>query len=178
MATGPIDRGAFVERWSVRARDSGDPFDAFFSLWIALAVRARPQLNPGEQTGLDTDRRAVLRLSEAHRDAIFRDVDAERECLSELARRKGTRRGDPIVDVHDYCTNRDHLRDRFARLSAHYSGGQQSKPGMIVEAVVELLNHVRNNLFHGIKDPEDVDDQRLVERLCALLLAVLRATAP
>ncbi len=171
-----IDRRAFVKRWRDRAQESTDPFDAFFSLWLAVVVRARPELRPGDHDSADTDRRALLRLSETRRDAIFRGIDSQQEQLQWLAQRRGSHRGDPIVDVHDYCRSHRHLRDRFHRLAAHYSGGRKANPGLIVEAVIELLNHVRNNLFHGVKDPDDVDDRELVSKLSVLLEAVLRAS--
>jgi len=62
----------------------------------------------------------------------------------------------------------------FGVLSEHYAGKKEAKSGRIVEAVIELLNHVRNNLFHGIKDPTDVDDRELIMRLNAVLRAVLK----
>jgi hypothetical protein len=95
--------------------------------------------------------------------------------LKWLATRKGTHRGDPIVDVQDFKRAKA-LRILFQALAAHYSGGRQAKPGTIVDAVVELLNHVRNNLFHGIKNPDDVDDRELLKRLNPLLRAVLKAS--
>jgi hypothetical protein len=66
-----IDRGAFVARWEARAAEVEDPFDQFFCLWIALVIQARPELDPEQLDANDTDRTAVLRLSQAHADAIF-----------------------------------------------------------------------------------------------------------
>lgn len=174
MSIPVIDRRAFIGRWVGRSREAGDPFDAFFALWIALAIRARPELRPEDHALDDTDRKAVLRLSESRRDEIFREIDLCQADLAWLSGRRGTMRSDAIVDVHDYCRNRDHLRDRFRRLAEHYAGTRLAKPGLIVGAVIELLNHVRNNLFHGIKDPDDVDDRELVTHLGAVLQAVLR----
>ena len=175
-ATGAIDRRAFIQRWRDRAQASDDPVDQFFSAWIALVVCARPHLRPEDHDLRDTDRRAVLRLSESCRDAIFREIDSQKEELAWLARRKGTHRQDPIVDVYDFVHSAEHFRDRFRRLADHYSGERTSKPGLVVEAVIELLNHVRNNLFHGIKDPDDVDDRDLLRRLNPILHAVLRGS--
>ena len=169
-----IDRGAFVGRWVARANEAEEPFDQFFCLWIALVIQARPQLDPQQLNGDDTDRAAVLRLSQAHADAIFTSLTQVSGELRWLAARKGTVRGDPIVDVHDCARHRDHLRTRFRWLAEHYSGIRQCKSGLIVEAVAELMNHVRNNLFHGIKDPADVDDQELVQHLVPVVRAVLR----
>lgn len=176
MSTPVIDRRAFIQRWMDRGRDAVDPFDAFFALWIALVIRARPQLQPEDLALDDTDRKAALRFAESFRDEVFRQLNSQRDDLAWLARRRGTRRGDPIVDVHDYCRKRNHLRDRFRRLANHYAGTRTAKSGLIVEAVIELLNHVRNNLFHGIKNPNDVDDRELVAHLVVVLRAILRTS--
>ena len=171
-----INREAFVARWEARAAQVDDPFDQFFCLWIALVIQGRPKLDLQQLDADDTDRVAIVRLSQAHADAIFMSLaDASGE-LKWLAARKGTRRGDPIVDVHDYARHRNHLRTRFRWLAEHYAGTRLCKAGLIVEAVAELINHVRNNLFHGIKDPEDVDDQELVQHLVPVVRAVLRGS--
>lgn len=175
MASGVA--GAFIQRWCHRASLDDDPFDQFFSLWIALVVSACPQLAPEDFRRDDTDRRAILRLSASCRAAIFSQIDSLKDELSWLAKRKGTRRGDPIVDVHDSATRSAHLRELFKKLAEHYSGRDRMKPGRVVDAVIELLNHVRNNLFHGVKDPTDVDDRELLQRLNPLLRAVLRGAA-
>lgn len=169
-----IDRRAFIARWIVRADEADDSFDQFFCLWIALVIQARPLLDPIQLDADDTDRAAVLRLSQAHADTIMDRLGEVSAEMQWLAARKGTRRGDPIVDVHDYARHRDHLRTRFQWLAEHYGGARNCKPGLIVEAVAELINHVRNNLFHGIKDPEDIDDQALVQHLVPVLRAMLR----
>lgn len=169
-----IDQAAFVARWQARAADTDDPFDQFFCLWIAVVIQARPQLDPSQLDSDDTDRAALLRISQARAAAIVQSLGGVSEHLTWLARRRGTRRGDPIVDVHDYARHRDHLRTRFRWLSQHYTGSRNYKSGLIVEATAELLNHVRNNLFHGIKDPTDVDDQELLRHLIPVLRAFLR----
>jgi len=169
-----IDRSSFIQRWCDRAPANDDPFDEFFSLWIALVICARPLLQPLDFDRIDTDRRAVLKLSAAFSESMFREIDSCQDDLNWLAKRKGTHRGDPIVDVHDF-KRAPGLRNLFHVLAAHYSGGNKAKPGRVVEAVVELLNHVRNNLFHGVKDPDDIDDRELLTRLNSLLRAILRA---
>jgi hypothetical protein len=176
MADIVIDRKTFVARWEGKAEGAADPFDQFFSLWIALVIRARPLLKVQELGSKDTDRAAVIRLSQKTANGIFKALQDVRGELMWLAARKGTSRGDPIVDVHESAPNRDHLRTRFRWLAEHYADKRQCKPGLIVEAVAELLNHVRNNLFHGIKNPDDVDDQELVRNLIPVLRAVLRGS--
>jgi hypothetical protein len=129
-----IDRSAFVARWQSRAADAGDPFDQLFCLWIALVIQARPQLDPNQLDSDDTDRAAVLQLAQKHAKAIVASLAEVSDELKWLARRKGTRRGDAIVDVHDYVRRRHHLRTRFQWLAEHYTGARTCKPGLIVEA--------------------------------------------
>ena len=119
--------------------------------------------------------RHINRPTESCREVIFQEINSQREDLAWLARRKGTCRQDPIVDVYD-SRYAESLRELFRKLADHYSGGESSEPGLLVEAVVELLNHVRNNLFHGVKDPDDVDDRDLLGRLKPILCAVLRGS--
>lgn len=170
-----IDRRAFIQRWRDRASSGIDPFDEFFSLWLALVISARPSLQAEDFAAADPERCSVLRLAAEHRDTMFREIDSCKDELAWLAHRRGTVLGLPIVDVHEFVRKADHLRRLFATLSDHYLGNGASEPGLIVDAVIELLNHVRNNLFHGLKNPDDVDDRQLIERLNPILHAVLKA---
>jgi len=101
MATEVIDRSAFIRRW--RDRKGGeDPFDQFFSLWLALVICARPKLQPQDYDKMDTDRCAVLILAKEAHEAIFRELVSCKDELAWLAQRRGTRRKDPVVDVYDF----------------------------------------------------------------------------
>src|SRR5437588_3436153 len=115
-----IDRAAFIARWMVRANEATDPFDQFFCLWVALIILARPLLDTTQQDADYTDRAALVRLSQAHTDTIMDRLGEISAEMRWLAARKGTHRGDPIVDVHDYARHRDHLRTRFQWLAEHY----------------------------------------------------------
>ena len=54
----------FVQRWRRRASESPDPFDRFFSAWIALIVAARGHLDEQQLSQPDTDRKAIIQYFE------------------------------------------------------------------------------------------------------------------
>jgi hypothetical protein len=49
------------------------------------------------------------------------------------------------------------------------------KPRWIAGKTAEMINHVRNNLFHGAKAPDDEADRDLLEHVNPILLSVLDA---
>jgi hypothetical protein len=55
----------FVQRWRRRASESPDPFDRFFSAWIALIVAARGHLDEQQLSQPDTDRKAIIQYFES-----------------------------------------------------------------------------------------------------------------
>jgi hypothetical protein len=86
-----------------------------------------------------------------------------------LARRRGTNYGHPIVD-----TGNPQLRDKFSKLAAHYTQDHSLSEEELVETVAELLNKIRNNLFHGVKVYDDREDIVLLELVNPVLLTILR----
>lgn len=57
-------------------------------------------------------------------------------------------------------------------------GGQEArKPNWIANATAELINYIRNHMFHGIKCPDDAADVELVNHVNPLLLDALHGLA-
>jgi hypothetical protein len=90
-----------------------------------------------------------------------------------LAHRKGTSTGEPILDVNPYSPN--HLRRDFDELSAEWLDQLKRKPRWIAGKTAEMINHVRNNMFHGAKAPDDKADRDLLEHLNPILISLLTA---
>ena len=70
-------RMTFVKRWFNHAEDATDPFDRFFSLWIALIVAAqleRTKMGIPRKKG-DTDRKYVLDYFKHNSDKVLRVLD-------------------------------------------------------------------------------------------------------
>lgn len=162
-----------MRHWCDYARRVDDPFVRFFSYWIALVVTARADLREADFTGGDTDRKALLRYCEARRLPVARAMQTRWEDLEWLAHRRSTGSNDPVLDVYGHTTRAVALRMKFAQFAAFSAQDHQRNPAFVAEAVVEILNHIRNNLFHGRKDPDDALDRDLVTRANRLLEALL-----
>ena len=164
---------AFVQRWRQRAGDSEDPFDRFFSAWIALVIAARGHLDEKQLSQPDTDRKAIIQYFEAHTEAVASVLGRLREQVAWLAQRNGTGTGKPILDVSQYSPQ--YLRQLFDDLAKVWSGGASRKPKWIARATAEMINHIRNNMFHGLKAPDDAADRNLLDRVNPILMGVLEA---
>jgi hypothetical protein len=139
----------FVKRWHGRAAESPDCFDRFFSAWIALVIEARRHLGTEQLAQPDTDRIAMIQYFESHADAVVGVLTYLREHIDWLARRRGTGTNQPILDVNPYAP--EHLRRDFDELAMVWLGQLQRKPRWIACKTAEMVNHVRNNMFHASK---------------------------
>jgi hypothetical protein len=63
----------------------------------------------------------------------------------------------------------------FDDLALVWAGQAQRKHRWVANATAELVNHIRNHMFHGVKDPDDLADQALIERVNPILIGVLAA---
>jgi hypothetical protein len=162
-------RVTFVRKWLRRAQGVKDPFDRFFSAWIALVVAAqRVRDHSGQNVEEDSDRQRVVDYFRVKKEGILRALRNQEAEMRVLAARQGTRYRNPIVD-----TGNQRLRDLFGDLSRHYVEGTPMADDDRVLAVAELLNKVRNNVFHGIKVYDDNEDLNLLKSVNPVLLAVL-----
>ena len=166
----------FVQRWHRRATESTDPFDCFFSAWIALVVAARSHLTAQQMSLPDTDRKALIEYLESRPDSVLDVLAKLPDQLNWLAQRKGTGTGQPILDVNSYSPQ--HLRGLFDVLAEVWSGRDSRKPRWVANATAEMINHIRNNMFHGLKIPDDAADRDLLDRVNPILLAILEACPP
>jgi hypothetical protein len=159
-------RLAFVQKWFRRGLRESDPVDQFFSFWIALVVAAR-QSDP---FGSDIDSETVRRYMKLESQRVSEAVDHSPE-MDGLARRRGTEKGTPILDAGGS------LQAALSALAAHHAGGHRLSPDEHAAAVADMLNRVRNNLFHGRKQYDDRDDRALLQLVNPILRDVLRACA-
>jgi hypothetical protein len=166
-------RADFVYRWRRKAHESGDPFDTFFSAWVALVIAARGRLEENQLAQPDTDRVAVIQFFESQAHTIVALLKNLSDSTAWLAERKGTATGRAILDVHHYSPQ--HLRQVFDDLAEVWSGRTDRKPRWIACATAEMINHIRNNMFHGVKAPEDAGDVALLEHANPILIGILDA---
>ena len=167
-------RVTFVRKWSRRSADETDPFDQFFAAWIALVVAAQIlRDHAGAYVEDDSDRQRLIDYFSHKESAVLRALHEREDEMRHLARRRGTQYGNPIVD-----TGNPQLRSMFDRLSKYYTQANPMSDGERVKAVAELLNRVRNNVFHGMKIYDDRDDVNLLKLVNPVLIAVLRHGEP
>ncbi len=161
--------------WFEKAQGTQDPFDRFYSLWIALVAAANYlRTNSGFPfRANESDRELVVDYFKARSDMV---CDALRMCepnMVRVARRRGSHYRDPVVD-----TGNPELREKLRKLGNHYAGGQSLSREELAEFVAELLNRVRNNLLHGEKDYDDQGDRELLELVNPVLSAILCTCEP
>jgi hypothetical protein len=160
-----------MKRWFLRAKEAEDPFDRFFYLWIALVVAAQRRRT---YTGIPfreiySDREKVLDYFRANQQTIAQVLQNNEDKLAQLARRQGARYNKPILDTRSL-----RLRAIFYDLAAHYTKGVPLQDEYLVEAVSELVNKIRINLFHGFNVYDDHEDIALLELVNPLLFEILQ----
>ena len=166
----------FVQRWHRKANESEDCFDRFFSAWISLVIEARRHLNAQQLTEADTDRKTIVQYFENRNAVIAAVLQNLPEHTGWLAARRGTGTMGQILDVNLVNTYTTELRRELDELALFWAGGDKPrKPGWIATRTAEMLNHIRNNLFHGIKAPDDAADRALLEHVNPILLGILEA---
>ena len=160
-------RSIFVAKWFERGIKESDPFDRFFSLWIALVVAAQ-RVSAFDRFDRDGDREKILRHFGVNSSRVLQALEGSKDSLQVLAKRRGTRYSNPIVD-----TGNPELKRKFEKLAAHYSGKPSLSDEALVDAIAELLNKIRNSVFHGVKVYDDREDVKLLEHVNLLLAAIL-----
>jgi len=157
-----------------KAEKEADPFDRLLSGWIGLVVIARHRLASwGMERG--TDRATLIEYFGGAPDKVAAVLGGLREEIYFLATRRGTNTGRPILDVIE-GRHPEHLRKLFDELSEVWQGKLKRSDRWIAIGTAELLNAVRNNTFHGGKEPENWSDQLLLFRINSVVLAILKAS--
>ena len=116
-----------------------------------------------------TDRKKIVNFFRDRRTLIFKVIKEHHTKMVKLAQRQGTKYGDPIVD-----TKNSELRAKFSKIVDYYTQGICLDEGVFVEYVGELLNKIRNNLFHGGKVYDDREDTALISLVNPILQDVLK----
>lgn len=159
-------REQFIEKWFIRGHHEHDAFDKFFYLWIALIVAAQSHL-PLNRMSFEKDSDKVKEYFKVHKDQILYAIKENKNNMVKLACRKGIQLDTPILDALG------ELQKKFSKLSAHYVKNEPIDEEQLVKIVAELLNRIRNNLFHGRKIYDDKEDIELLGLVNPLLFTIL-----
>jgi hypothetical protein len=171
-------RAHFVARWFRRGVEAGDPFDRFFSLWIALVVAATKWCNDiGKGKPGDTDGKRIALFLKNNPSSVLRAIDARAEQMTALAKRRGRWLDTPVLDIDGETRHSRAVRAKLERFSRHYCSAMRLSDAEKVDALAEILNRVRNNTFHGVKVYDDEEDIRVLNLVNPLLQDIIRSAA-
>ncbi|TET81037.1 hypothetical protein E3J38_04575 [candidate division TA06 bacterium] len=85
-----------AKRWFERGTAEGNPFDAFFYLWIALVIAARYRTQREPE---DADSRTVEKYFTLNRDRVLLALKEEDTVVVRLRKRRGTE-GGKVVETY------------------------------------------------------------------------------
>lgn len=149
--------------------EEGNQFEAFIYLWISLVVACK--VHKACNIAYDKFVQKDLEDSEIIKDwaknnsgIVVKIITANQSSLAYLGTRVGSHYKNPIVD------SSRRLQEKFEKLRRHFKGHNiYSNEDNLAVDFIELINKIRNNLFHGNKSYEKREDQEL---LAAILPAL------
>jgi len=149
--------------------NKNNDFEAFIYLWISWVVSCKIHLannkpyNSIVQKDLD-DRRIILEWSKNNSYHVKECIDKKMNDLIYLGKRVGSYYGNPIVDSSkNLQTNFTRFRDFLINKHSY-----ENDIDLAVD-FTELLNKIRNNLFHGNKSYDNQDDKSLLNAILPVL---------
>ncbi len=160
-------RLTYARKWFLKGATVHDPFDRFIYSWISLVIAAQ-RLGRSPVGERDTDRERILDYFRLKSNDVFQVLQENRDRMFKLARRRGSHYGGRIVD-----TGSNELQSKFYRLAEHYTFNRPLDRDDLVEYTGELLNKIRNNLFHGEKVYDDREDIALLKLVTPILQGIL-----
>jgi hypothetical protein len=166
------DREQIMYDWFEKgehAFNKNNDFEAFIYLWISWVVACKIHLannipyNSIVQKDLD-DRRIILEWSKNNSFEVKKCVDNNMNDLNYLGKRVGSYYRNPIID------SSKNLQENFTRLRDFFTNkySYEQDKDLAVD-FTELLNKIRNNLFHGNKSYDNQDDKSLLKAILPVL---------
>lgn len=162
------ERERIMNEWFAKGNDAltdANYFEAFIYIWISWVVACK--IDQGYNRNTDDlknrleDGKLVEKWSERNGLLIGRIVQKNLLDLRMLGYRKGGKFKNPIVDFSQNSPT------KFENLSAYFRDEfQYASSRDLARDMAQLLNKIRNNLFHGGKLYSSEDDR-------GLLIAVL-----
>ena len=146
----------------VSCYNEGNQFEAFIYLWISLVVACKVHLahniayNKYVQKDLE-DSKVIIDWAKNNSSRVVKIITDNQSSLACLGTRVGSQYKNPIID------SSERLQKKFQKLSRHFKGHDiYSTEDDLAVDFIELINKIRNNLFHGNKSYEKKEDQELL----------------
>ena len=111
------------------------------------------------------DRKIISKWAEWNAKSIVEIINSNLYTLKPLTNRKGSYYKNPIIDASKELSKKFQNIQDFLNETSNYSNEKQ-----IATDFVELINKVRNNLFHGSKSYDKESDRTLLAAILPLLL--------
>lgn len=170
-------RSQIMNEWFDRGADAyqnKNDFEAFIYLWISLVVGCKVYF--GANITIDkhaqkntTDLEVIKYWFRNNSTVVKQILDNNSNTLSILGTRKGTYFGNPIIDASK------NLQIVFGRLKGYFSGiYNYDSDKKVSEDFSELLNKIRNNLFHGDKSYDNKQDRALLQAVLPSLYSLTK----
>lgn len=157
-------RAEYLKKWFHKAKIEEDVVDRFICGWLALAIAAQIHRTYSEiYIPKDTDRLRVIDYLKDKANSVEGATQTNKRDMEALANRNGTDGGIVVDGIQRFCR----------RFRGKVLGRLTCSPEEFGEAVAEILNKVRNNLFHGSKMYDDANDRALLELVTPLLLTIV-----
>lgn len=165
-------REQIMYEWYIKGEDAfskKNDFEAFIYLWISWVVACKIHLannysySSYVQKDLD-DRKIIIEWCKNHAPEVRECINEKMKHLIPLGQRVGSEFKNPIIDASRV------LQEKFGRLSKFFNGENIYKYDEELTAdFAELLNKIRNNLFHGNKSYDNQDDKLLLKAVLPAL---------
>ena len=141
-----------------RALERGNLFESFIYLWISWVVACKVHRgNNYAFTPNLEDSKVVSGWAEGESREVVRIIESHLILLAPLGKRKGSKYGNAIVD------SSVRLQEKFTRLSDYFNNEYvYENKRQLATDFAELVNKVRNNLFHGGKMYSSQEDRELL----------------
>ena len=146
----------------VNCYEEDNHFEAFIYLWISLVVACKIHLAFNKpyskfvQRDLE-DSKIIIDWAKNNSTRVVKILTENDKSLAYLGTRYGSHFNNPIID------SSKRLQEKFLKLSRHFRGHDvYSNHDDLAVDFIELINKIRNNLFHGNKSYEKKEDQELL----------------
>ena len=143
-------------------------FEAFIYLWISWVVACKKSNGFNYSTEFrfkkdETDREEIKLFCQGNCNSINEILQNHKTSMDYLANRKGSKYRNAIIDASEG------QRKKFHELMRDIKGEINLSERQRAGYFAELLNRIRNNLFHGDKIYNDHEDRELIKNTVYIL---------